>query len=105
MEGEFWINVLTVATFARSWIGNITQGRLSNVVEAQSGFGVHGAMGGHPHPGGSTGVGYHEVVGYKVELMFLLVVYRVHLHVVPICQSVAGCTCLSLLQSQAGWRS
>ena len=94
-----------MATFARSWIGNFSQGRLSNVAEAQSGFGVHGAMGGHPHPGGSTGVGYHEVVGYKVELMFLLVVYRVHLQVVPICQSVAGCACLSLFQSQAGWRS
>jgi len=39
---------------------------LSDVVEAESGFGMHGAVGGHPHPGGSAGVGYYKVVGHKV---------------------------------------
>ena len=32
---------------------SVSQGRLSDVVEAQSEFSMHGALDGHPHPGGT----------------------------------------------------
>ena len=64
--------------------GDVSRGRLSDVIEAVAGLGAHGAVSGHSHLGRGAGAGYNKVVSHKVKLVFLPVVLRVDLHVVSV---------------------
>ena len=54
--------------------GNISRGRLSNVIEAEAGFCTHKAIGGHSHFGGGASALDNKVVSNKVELMMFSVI-------------------------------
>ena len=64
--------------------GNVSRGRLGDLVEAEASFGLHGTICGHPHLGGAAGGGDHEVVAHEVQLVFLSGLLYVDLHVVPV---------------------
>ena len=64
--------------------GDVSRGRLSDVIEAVARLGAHGAVSGHSHLGRGAGAGYNKVVSHKVKLVFLPVVLRVDLHVVSV---------------------
>ena len=64
--------------------GDVSRGRLGDVIEAEAGLSTHRAVSGHPHLGGGAGVGYNKVVSHKMKLVFLPVVLRVDLHVVSV---------------------
>ena len=54
--------------------GNVSRGRLSNVIEAEAGFCTHKAIGGHSHFGGGASALDNKVVSNKVELMMFSVI-------------------------------
>ena len=46
--------------------GNVSRGRLGDLVEAEASFGFHGTVRGHPHLCGAGGGGDHEVVAHEM---------------------------------------
>ena len=67
-----------------SHVGNISWGRLGDVVEAEAGLGAHGAVRGHSNFGGRAGGGHDEVVCHKMKLILSSVVLGINLNVVSI---------------------
>ena len=51
--------------------GNVSGGRLGDLVEAEASFGFHGAVSSHPHLCVAAGGGDHEVVANKMKLIIL----------------------------------
>ena len=64
--------------------GDVSWGRLSDVIEAEAGLGAHGAVSGHSHLGRGAGAGYNKVVSRKVKLVIFPVVLRVDLRVISV---------------------
>ena len=64
--------------------GDVSRGRLSEIIEAEAKLSVHGAVSGHSHLGRGAGAGYNKVVSHKVKLVIFPVVLRVDLHIVSI---------------------
>ena len=64
--------------------GDVSRGRLSDVIEAEAGFCAHRGVGSYYHFGRGAGAGDNKVVSNTVELVIFSVILRVDLYVVTI---------------------
>ena len=64
--------------------GDVSRGRLGDVIEAEARFRAHGAVRGHPHFGGGAGVRNNKIIHNEVELMVVSVFVGVDFHVVTV---------------------
>jgi len=78
------VRVTSGAQQDSSHVGNVSWSRLRDVVEAEAGLGVHGAVRRHSNLGGRAGRRHHKIVGNIMELILVPVVLRVNLDVIPI---------------------
>ena len=64
--------------------GDVSRGRLSDLVKAEASLGAHRAVCSHSHLGRGAGGGNYKVITHKMQLIFLPGLLEVDLYLIPV---------------------